>query len=579
MATNANANTCPICVSDFTSSTRKPVSCPFCPNVACTKCVRQFLSDRPLAPRCMHCSEAWNDEVISDQVSPAFFKGTIVNARRKAVFDAQVARLPENQLEAAFVIACDKTLEVLNCELDLCKKILADRHPNNRGEYHKDPLCARKSSITEHIRRVTSKRGEVLSGLDAEPLFARRVYDSEKPADTILGQYSEYINDHESDIETRDATYAMVKTSVMMFDVSTRNNGLVDGFNDRWFPNVAATRRGLATPESEAEAEAKAKAKARTIPCATKDCRGFVTELEPLCGICCETTCPECHCSKAKATADTDTDEAHVCDPNEVETVKALMKDTKPCPECHVPIFKIDGCDQMWCTKCHVAFSWVTGEVCKGAIHNPHYFDWMRSVVGPNIPRQPGDNGNANANALGEFDDEEEMEFWRNADYLDYRTVINHPILARYLFTDTSGKAVNIVTNVIRQAMEVRQYGLLLDYREYMHDTTEHKLRGVRVKYLVDQIDDRRFRTMVTNITNWSAYVEAMRDIQNRFAEDIQRTLRERLNVLTLEEFDFTATIAECAAIAKWGNDAISEVKEKIKVIGPKTTRVLLKWK
>jgi hypothetical protein len=31
----------------------------------------------------------------------------------------------------------------------------------------------------------------------------------------------------------------------------------------------------------------------------------------------------------------------------------------------------------MWCTKCHIAFDWKTGERVRGVIHNPHYHDYV----------------------------------------------------------------------------------------------------------------------------------------------------------------------------------------------------------
>lgn len=37
-------------------------------------------------------------------------------------------------------------------------------------------------------------------------------------------------------------------------------------------------------------------------------------------------------------------DEDHKCDPGLVATVKLLSKDTKPCPYCATPIYKIHGC-------------------------------------------------------------------------------------------------------------------------------------------------------------------------------------------------------------------------------------------
>ena len=49
---------------------------------------------------------------------------------------------------------------------------------------------------------------------------------------------------------------------------------------------------------------------------------------------------------------------------------------------CTAAIFKISGCDQMWCTQCHIAFSWKTGQKVTGVIHNPHFYQWQRNNGG-----------------------------------------------------------------------------------------------------------------------------------------------------------------------------------------------------
>jgi hypothetical protein len=44
----------------------------------------------------------------------------------------------------------------------------------------------------------------------------------------------------------------------------------------------------------------------------------------------------------------------------------------------------------MWCTQCHTAFSWRTGDI-ETRVHNPHFFEWQRRTNGGVAPRVPGD--------------------------------------------------------------------------------------------------------------------------------------------------------------------------------------------
>ena len=53
----------------------------------------------------------------------------------------------------------------------------------------------------------------------------------------------------------------------------------------------------------------------------------------------------------------------------------------------------VRNCDQMWCTQdgCQTAFSWNTGHIVTGVVHNPHYYEWLRRQNNGQMPRQAGD--------------------------------------------------------------------------------------------------------------------------------------------------------------------------------------------
>jgi hypothetical protein len=121
--------------------------------------------------------------------------------------------------------------------------------------------------------------------------------------------------------------------------------------------------------------------------CPLGECKGFLNS-KMYCGICDSHICKDCHVKKTG-----EKDETHECNQDVVATVTELRRSTKPCPNCHTPIFKTDGCDQMFCTQCHTPFSWRTGKVETGVIHNPHYFEALRRGVIQHQRHQPHQGG------------------------------------------------------------------------------------------------------------------------------------------------------------------------------------------
>ncbi len=117
-----------------------------------------------------------------------------------------------------------------------------------------------------------------------------------------------------------------------------------------------------------------------TMSCQNAECRGML-DSNFYCLLCEQKTCNKCL---------TVIEPEHVCNPDTVATAALIIRSSKPCPKCGMRISKIDGCDQMWCVECKTAFSWNTGAIETGTLHNPHYYQWMRDNGGmPRTDEQP----------------------------------------------------------------------------------------------------------------------------------------------------------------------------------------------
>lgn len=105
-----------------------------------------------------------------------------------------------------------------------------------------------------------------------------------------------------------------------------------------------------------------------TRKCLAENCRGFLNT-DWKCGVCGRITCKSC--------LNLDSQQ-HVCNESDVATARLLVENTKNCPTCGIGIYRVSGCSQMWCTECHTAFDWDTGDIAGGPIHNPEFFEWRR---------------------------------------------------------------------------------------------------------------------------------------------------------------------------------------------------------
>ncbi len=106
--------------------------------------------------------------------------------------------------------------------------------------------------------------------------------------------------------------------------------------------------------------------------CPHNGCKGYLSSVWH-CSLCENWSCAQCGCVKGQTK-----DSEHKCDPNIMASFQAIKKETTTCPGCSSKVYRVQGCDQMWCTQCHTAFNYKTGKIITGRIHNPHFMEWQK---------------------------------------------------------------------------------------------------------------------------------------------------------------------------------------------------------
>ena len=181
-----------------------------------------------------------------------------------------------------------------------------------------------------------------------------------------------------------DATLHFEKTKKMKEDLKNGKDTkkLINDNIHSLYHDIAVIKNGGAAVTDKKEV------RRFIMPCTNADCRGYLST-QYKCELCEHHTCAKCFEHIGLLDKETDDKTQHECKPENIESADFIRKQSKPCPCCGTRISKIDGCDQMWCTQCHKAFSWNTGKIITGVVHNPHFYQYQRENGG--ATRNPGD--------------------------------------------------------------------------------------------------------------------------------------------------------------------------------------------
>jgi predicted transcriptional regulator len=258
--------------------------------------------------------------------------------------------------------------------------------------------------------------------------------------------------------------------------------------------------------------------------CSDSNCRGFLSS-QWKCGICEKWACSNCHEIKGMSR-----DSEHVCNPDNVATAALLASDTKSCPTCGNGIYKIEGCDQMFCTMCHTAFSWRTGRI-ETNIHNPHYYDWLRRTGG-NVPRNDND-----------------IQCGRDITNTFARQT-SSLLRANGASAETIRKSMTICESMVHMR--------LIDLPRYEADRVLNN-QELRVDYLRQKISEDDFKVQIQRLDKkhqkkremynvLTMLINTVTDIMYRFNNAIGRLSESQVNDILSETDEITLYANECLA-------------------------------
>jgi len=406
---------CQICISPFNKSTNQNISCLKCHEGCCLKCIKTFLCSSKSDPTCMFCNEILSKyDLIKMKLPKSYLDKEYKLIRQDILFNNDKSHFQE-----AFVYVPEYVIHYNNHTEYLNKVNESHRYLYNMDEGTRDNLFLKMDSFNRLTKSLIG------GGKDVDVILKKLLTLSKNKEMIEYKKHTELL-------------YANKKK----LDVC---NNTIKRLSDR----IKSERSGV-----------KRRKQILTLFCQENSCNGMLNEKSNC------ITCKKSYCSKCNTTLT----ENHKCSENDIKSFDSIKKQTKSCPECFIPIYKIQGCDQMFCTSCHTPFSWNTGNVLSdtGFFHNPHYMEHL-------------DNGGDNIFDGGRFRREQQV-----------------PIL----WQDLSLQLINL--NISRRN-EIRElYRRLIELFDIkLNRFTEDPNKKVeRVKFLSNEISPMQYKQFLSKEDN-----------------------------------------------------------------------------
>ena len=236
----------------------------------------------------------------------------------------------------------------------------------------------------------------------------------------------------------------------------------------------------------------------------------------------------------------------HECNPENVLTANLISRDTKSCPKCGTGIFKIDGCDQMFCTICNTGFSWRTGQIENRVIHNPHYFEWIRRNNNNNNTIVPENNVCDNHREI------------LNGTILNLNSLFLQKRIAFPEKTIEINDTNKILLSVCRNIIHLRRVVI----PNYI-DNSESENRELRIKYMRNYIDEDKFKSLIQKNNKKNEKKRELNNIFQMVHDSIRDYIFQFISDLRSEHWNYDLSIVKnIEAILSYANECLLDISE-----------------
>ena len=479
---------CPSLLCRYDSSKHLKITCPRCPYEACRSCYQRYLLNKISAPHCMECKTRWTQQDLICHLGRSFVTTTYRLQRGRFLLDRAKSfiplAMPYFEVEKTLV---DSKAELIRIEahLETINKNFLMAHTPQQLEYDQTTQNRRqiihtihnlyRQSYYYHNRRNNHQQYQSYE----EPCpvqDCRGLIDKTKSRCAVCEMFV-----------CRRCLCSIGKLSTSSLIHLTKNN-----VNSSSSSSSSSSTSSTSTNENSelsdmlkeiADFEQKTMAENPEISQdddAVNDTNLTDEEKKEL----------------------RDMKKTHTCKPEDIESVKEIRKNCRCCPECKAKIFRMDGCDTMWCIKCETGFNWSTGVIIENVkeLHNPHFAEFVRN--NPDFQYNRTRHGN-NDEEKKDFNNQQQQQqphlpnirFQANpcdAVTLDNIVIPNINdifIVTNHLLYDLSRPSF---AQFQQNMLHMKEYAHKKFVRGHIHDDIDYALR-----YLVGTWDEKRWRIQI----------------------------------------------------------------------------------